>query len=1211
MRKISLLLTAMAMAVLSYAQDLPVAVYTLDFEGATKVEDFNGVQHGDGELRVSSDNHFGTYYQNAPNDTEGASRTNYLSVTQDAFKKVSEQTDGGMTIGLWVNAYEANKKAIENGLTPYYMWSTLFTVFNQEKSVTTPWQPPLMVVNTRLWMQINTDWIWDDFGDDEHVDGQYAIDNTWLFNQKDPITEEEYGFDDNWHYVTVVFSNYSSNVKIYTDGNLRNEWNCRSEFSGVTNFFSHLYKFDNLYLGGGSQWTWLDPDAALAYDDFNVYATALTPEQISLIISMKRGSFTPEQLLEIAKSQYVTASENLNVYGMLIGDDGFSELGEYLMDYAMSYELESETVEGYQAGTQVMKEKLEWAKSLINSYTTYANQIKLLKNYASQTNYPGYDDFVAALDEAIPAENVLTSEADIENSPSKIFNAKKTYLFSQEIPADGSGIVVTKMIQHPWFCNDDAEPTLGDDGIAVYPVDDPALVLNEGGWTNSISPELIGSTDCTMYYTQGRTTWNNWHQSNIAGLELNIHQQLASLPEGYYTVSADLVSNTNATDTHVYATASDGITGISPTFSGNGWDGLGSGIGKWETLTTGKVLVGEDGLLTIGALATTNGSPYLGWYCATNFVLRYYGNDVDMSKELQAKQAETEELIKTLVLKGDRNNANERYQAIMTSDKSDYQKMTELTSLITDVTEWANIEKAFNGIADIAVFSAKEADDTVKGIYTNVSQQLSEQWNAEGATYEDVADMTNISSECLFYADVVRAADAWGEKDVDDILAAQISSLTIGGITSDLLSNNAEELRAAMKAGITSKNASEDNPLDISFMLKNTSFASNSAVYWEGSKPTVDYQEAEFYNTNYNIYQVIENMPKGLYRLEATGFYRDGTNEVAFANYPVQTQHNALLYINEGAGALLPWASDSIKDNPIEDSDFSLYDVAYYTNSMKSAAQYIAKGLYKGSFAQYNLEEDSSLTVGLKKSNAITSDWTLFDDFKLYYLGSSSEESQTDDYFVTVGEAGNTSYPWWSEFSEYYTLKSGNVAHFQFVNYTDMVNFYDNWTLVVASRPDHNTGAFEDYQEYLILRNDWYGWGTLYGNGTMYHNFDPATFMQDMNGAFVDMYVSLKYGTIDVKTTITTNAESNDESLKKVYTYNMTGVSGVTEDEVTIFFVVDHANLQGFVPTGIQTLNAPEANGFGTQTYNIAGQIVNDDYKGIVIRNGKKFFNKY
>ena len=62
-----MIIAGLAMVLNVQAQvTLPRATFTLDFEGATSVSDFDGTQIGDGELRQSDDPNFGTYYQNCP-----------------------------------------------------------------------------------------------------------------------------------------------------------------------------------------------------------------------------------------------------------------------------------------------------------------------------------------------------------------------------------------------------------------------------------------------------------------------------------------------------------------------------------------------------------------------------------------------------------------------------------------------------------------------------------------------------------------------------------------------------------------------------------------------------------------------------------------------------------------------------------------------------------------------------------------------------------------------------------------------------------------------------------------------------------------------------------------------------------------------------------------------------------------------------------------
>ena len=63
------------------------------------------------------------------------------------------------------------------------------------------------------------------------------------------------------------------------------------------------------------------------------------------------------------------------------------------------------------------------------------------------------------------------------------------------------------------------------------------------------------------------------------------------------------------------------------------------------------------------------------------------------------------------------------------------------------------------------------------------------------------------------------------------------------------------------------------------------------------------------------------------------------------------------------------------------------------------------------------------------------------------------------------------------------------------------------------------------------------------------------------------------------------------------------GVAGTTLDFDQVFFY-KKGNVD---PSGISSVKAENAN---ATMYNLAGQKVGADYKGIVVKNGKKFMNK-
>lgn len=246
-----------------------------------------------------------------------------------------------------------------------------------------------------------------------------------------------------------------------------------------------------------------------------------------------------------------------------------------------------------------------------------------------------------------------------------------------------------------------------------------------------------------------------------------------------------------------------------------------------------------------------------------------------------------------------------------------------------------------------------------------------------------------------------------------------------------------------------------------------------------------------------------------------------------------------------------------------------------------------------------------TMTMTISKDNYVyTKDYTLkveadvAADAQVYYPESMQK---------------NTDAPFWVNFSkDYYKLKKGGKAEFKFYNYSNKKANWDNWCLVAATA---ERGA-EGYAEHFALRADNYGWFAAAGGNTaentsnidftMKSEYNWDTFLDDMDGSLVDMNVEFTTGNVvKVVSTITTKAE-------KVYNYSFTMKLVQNPSDVTLFFVNEGSYIDGSgIATGIKTpvviTKKAESDG---KWYNLNGQQVDRSYKGIVVVNGRKFFNK-
>lgn len=904
-----------------------------------------------------------------------------------------------------------------------------------------------------------------------------------------------------------------------------------------------------------------------------------------------------------ARLEFKNSKTYVNSYADYLDSEGFSSLASSLRDYVQAYPKPEEKADAYLKASEVIRNQTKWAQSVADGYLDLLNEKNNLETFADKTHYPGYDILVACLKSSFPERSNIHDESSLTPVRPMLRAAKKDYLFSQDLKAAGR-IVVSKMIQHPWFCEEEAEPVSISQGIAKYYVDWPKVYTNNEGWTYSASPSISSETTSGMGYYQSRTAWFSRHHSNVVGGDMVLQQAITDLPEGFYSASADLITDELPTDDHVFVISSSGTSSKSPVLSGKRWDSVGTDIGQWETLSTDKIFVGNGDTLYVGVKATTNGQSGNGTFFATNFQLICH--DSNLSSEIIKATEQLEQLMDSLMLKGDYLNASYRLSTILSSSQQTSGKFREILKLTDDVKMWLGKEKAFTALSDLRALIPTITDSRLRAVAVQMDSAMTEKWNSEETTYLDLPAMSAQTTEFFLYTDVVPYAQQWQDHSVVKMLDTQLSSLSYATMTKEVLAEYTQTLRLAMKNTMESLKASASSPLDVTFLLTDPSFKIVDSSYWQGTKPQFLSGCVDFTNNkSFDMYQVLRAMPAGVYRLESDGLYRDGNAKDAYSRYPSRSVSNAKLYLNNYSKNLTPWMSVSNTCRYSID-DYTPNGVFYYPMTAESADKYFKDGFYTNSFeCQVNAGD---MIIGLAKTLDIQNDWTVCDNFRLYYLGKGTGETD-DAYYVTVGEKGNVTYPFWTTFSDYYTIKDGFTGHFRFMNYSDMAKTWNNWMMAVTNRPDHNTGLYSDYKEFFIIRADAYGWGSCFSTGTMAHDYDFKTFCTDMNGAMVDLYVSYIDGKVNMSATITTDAENPDLAWQKQFHYYFSDITGIYGDWIYVYFSVEKANLQGFNPiiTEIEDEVITEIRQTGSNLkYSITGIPVDDNYRGVVIQNGKK-----
>lgn len=212
---------------------------------------------------------------------------------------------------------------------------------------------------------------------------------------------------------------------------------------------------------------------------------------------------------------------------------------------------------------------------------------------------------------------------------------------------------------------------------------------------------------------------------------------------------------------------------------------------------------------------------------------------------------------------------------------------------------------------------------------------------------------------------------------------------------------------------------------------------------------------------------------------------------------------------------------------------------------------------------------------------------------------SENDQSKIGNYYP-VSQQKNLYAGWWSNFStESYELQQGESADFHFYNYSDMVNNWHNWALYGAS----TTHGASGYAEYFGIRCD--NWdNTSFSNNGCVSDFNWDTFTRDMNGSLVAMHTDYGYdGVFSMNSTITTST-----GIQYNYSYKKSIDSNPSK--ITLFFVSEKSYIDGSGLMDGVTDVFVELKPFDGPTYNVWGQKVDGEYKGVVIRNGRKYIQR-
>ena len=187
----------------------------------------------------------------------------------------------------------------------------------------------------------------------------------------------------------------------------------------------------------------------------------------------------------------------------------------------------------------------------------------------------------------------------------------------------------------------------------------------------------------------------------------------------------------------------------------------------------------------------------------------------------------------------------------------------------------------------------------------------------------------------------------------------------------------------------------DDGWVDVtSFLLQNPGFDNNSGDGWtwecNARSQQRTYDAMEFWYGTFNIWQTLEGLPSGKYRLSVQAYYRTSNNNTGYANYQNGTEEiTAYMYAGDTQQPLVSVYSYEMPGYVngcwSYNSGGWFGTTVYFPNTMESGTAAFAQGAYMNTM---EFQASGSINIGLRNDNYAADNWCLFDNFKLEYQGT-------------------------------------------------------------------------------------------------------------------------------------------------------------------------------------------------------------------------------
>ncbi len=331
------------------------------------------------------------------------------------------------------------------------------------------------------------------------------------------------------------------------------------------------------------------------------------------------------------------------------------------------------------------------------------------------------------------------------------------------------------------------------------------------------------------------------------------------------------------------------------------------------------------------------------------------------------------------------------------------------------------VDEAINKLND-AVATGSEALDKTPDDCVAAINQLHEAITYADASIQLVSDALLDVEDVTYKQNEVSSSYEGLGAVMEEILACgspEYAELGMNFTTNDAVVAACENLKTEWTKYVQYDHlatASEAAPADITPVLENPGFVDattneNSSKGWEGATGTANYGAYEIYNKAFDMYQNIVGLAPGYYKVTVSGFYRfAGDNsgpgatarrdsiaaghesEPILANIYAMTSADSTEWRSPMQSIFAGGATESVTGAGEANQKETLGVECWVPHTFEAAASYLTMGYYNNvnEVVFQVTENDKVARVGLIKEELSGRDWTLFDEFKLYYLGASA-----------------------------------------------------------------------------------------------------------------------------------------------------------------------------------------------------------------------------